>query len=356
MKTFRNLLTAAVIIPLLTACLSDETSNSGFSGVAASKPYANGTVGYLTFASWGDWQMTQNTGSDWCTVDCMQGNGNSIYTIPVKFTQNTTGIERSASFRLVDKKESEAYANFVLSQYATRGDGTLGNAALVKQVTGDDGTAISVTYDELARPKTLNIEKNGTTLRDFSISYSETDSTISVGSTAMVLTGVYDDAYQPGTLTSETDTVGYTNMYTLGSYLSFNVEERRAGGEYKALALLLTGQNLSPDREHVADSLKYQHRDIDGNTYTEKLKLSYSDNDNRCQSLDVNQLLLGIEECNPYVLLSLYKHARDSKIISEATASDGKFTVETTLNSNGSVNTMTVTDKQGGKITYTFSY
>lgn len=343
---------------MLTACLDDENTAAGFSGLTVTTPYANVTAGYLSFASMGDWHMTQNSGADWCNVTCMEGNGNMFYGIPVTLTQNTTGMARTASFRLADNAEGDAYVDFNIGQYATRGDGTLGNAALVKTVTGDDGSTISVTYDELCRPLTLVMEKNGATLRTLSINYSSTDSTIIVtadgGST---LRGTYDNAYQPGTLTSGTDTVGYKSQYSLGSTMAFNVEEHRKNGEYTAQALLLLdNQKLDPDSEHKADSLKYQHRYTDGTTYTEKMALSYSTKGNRNQSLDVNQLLLGIEECNPYVLLSLYKYARNSWIISEAKASDGRFVVEASVNANGSVETMGVTDKNGKKITYTFGY
>ena len=88
----------------------------------------------------------------------------------------------------------------------------------------------------------------------------------------------------------------------------------------------------------------------------EDMKPTYSQNSNRCQSVDVNQLLLGVEECNPYQLIALFRDARCSYIIAEAATANGKYVVETTLNADKSVNTMTVTDKDGGKVKYTFIY
>lgn len=350
-------MTVAAGTALLTACLNDDTTGAGFSGISSSATYANMPYGYVSFASLGDWKMTQNSGNDWCSMDCMQGEGNNIYYIPARLSQNTTGSARNASFTLNDVNESDAYSSFYIRQYATRGDGTMGYASLVSKVEGDDGSMIDVEYDELCRPKSLKMTKDGNTLRELYINYSSTDSLISVTSGTTTLTSAYNEAYQPGTLTSETDTVGYVSQYSLNNVIAFNVEERRAGGEYTVQALKLVNQSLAADNEHVADSLRYLHTYTDGTKYTEKLGLTYSDKSNRCQSLDVNQLLLGIEECNPYVLLSLYKNARNSKVISEATDEDGgQFVIASTHNSDGSVKTMSVTDKTGRNITYTFSY
>lgn len=356
MKTLKAILAAVAIAPMLTACLDDETTGSGFAGLSATVSYANSTNGYISFASMGNWELRQTSGSSWCSPVLTSGQGNMMYGIPVTLTQNTTGSARSANFTLADIDDADVYVNFVLRQYATRGDGTLGNAALVKTVTGDDGSDIAVTYDELCRPQTLNMSKNGTTLRSLTIYYSSEDTTMTVNDGGSMRHGVYGVDYQPTSLTSETDTIGYVEQYSFGNSFAFNIEERSRGGVYNAQSLLLVNQSLSPDSEHKADSLKYQHRYSDGTTYTEKLGLSYSKMGNRSQSLDVNQLLLGIEECNPYALLSFYKYARNSWIISQAKSADGTYAVEATTNSDGSVATMTVTDKRGGKVTYQFGY
>ena len=363
MKVLKVLLAVAAVLPMMSSCVSDGDYYAGFTNVDNNdrQPvYANTPLGYIAFASYGEWVMSQSSGKDWCTVQTMHGRGSAIYSIPVFYKLNTTGTARIANFRLRDAKEGDdAYVDFYLSQYATRGDGSLGNAALVSTITGDDGSSIEIAYDTLCRPVTLVMEKNGTELRKLSLSYERTDSTIRIKSGSSVLVSKYNTGFIPaGRLCSGTDTVGYYNQVTMGPEdIAFNVEEHKRGGEYTAQALLLVGQNLThPDVEHVADSLKYQHRYADGSKYTEMLKLAYSESSNRSQSVDVNQLLLGVEECNPYTLLSLFPDARNSKIISEARAADGKFTVEAELNADKSVSRLAVTGKQGTKVTYTFTY
>ena len=373
MKTLKNLLTAAALIPLFAACVGSETERAGFSTVAFTVPYANSTDGMIAFATYSKWHITQNSGNSWCRIKTMEGEANMIYQIPFTVTTNTTGESRSASFTLQDNGDGDVKVNFLLYQYATRGDGTLGNAAMIKRIEGTDGSIITAGYDALARPVSLTIEKNGTQLRSLEISYSDdTDSTMTVRSkraattATATLTAKYDAGYQPATLTSSTDTVGYRGQGYVygGSSFAFNVEEHFMGGEYTAQALKLnSGQSLAPDGKHVSDSLRYMHRYADGTVMLEKLKLSYSSRDNRRQSLDINQLLLGVEECNPYTLVSLFKYARNSSVISEAESEDSRLTVETTAGADGTVSTMTVkrtpVGKDGGEektVTYTFSY
>lgn len=214
-----------------------------------------------------------------------------------------------------------------------------------------------MTYDEVCRPLSIVIKDNGETLRNMTFTYNQKDSTMYVNTGSSTLSAKYSNGYQPDRLTSTTDTVGYYDQLSLTSArIAFNVEERKLGGERTAHAMLLVKQNLSPDSEHTADSLRYIHIYTDGSQYLEKMKLNYSDKSNRSQSVDANQLLLGVRECNPYMLLSLYRYARNSKMISKAETETGDFAVETTHNQDKSVKTMTVTDKKGNKTTYTFSY
>lgn len=367
MRTLKTLLVSAAIAPMLAGCIGDDVGNAGFSQVAVTLPYANDTIGGISFASYGPWVMTQNSGVNWCKIKTMNGTGNAIYFIPVHFEQNNTGTERSASFKINDTRTNDAYINFSMYQFATRGDGSLGNAPLVSSIAGETkdasgkvtGTSlIELEYDEVCRPLSLVIKDNDETLRNMTFEYNQKDSTMYVNTgSGTPLSAKYGSGYQPERLTSTTDTVGYYDQLSLSSSrIAFNVEERKRGGEQTAHAMLLVGQNISPDSEHTADSLRYIHIYTDGSQYLEKMKLNYSDNSNRSQSVDANQLLLGVKECNPYMLLSLYRHARNSKIISKAETATGNFTVETTHNQDKSVRTMTVTDKKGNKTTYTFSY
>lgn len=364
MKKIKDLVLALLAVAMLSSCMSDGNSYAGFFGVNANggRPvYANTAYAFLTFGSYGAWHIDQESGADWCKLDLMQGNGGAFYSIPARFTLNTTGESRVARFVVRDNSNGDdAYGTFYFSQYATRGDGSLGNASLVTGISGDDGSAIKIEYDTLCRPTLLVMEKNGEQLRRLTIGYHISDSTVSVSDGSSTLTGVYDLGYQTDRLQSDRDTVGYYEQSIFaGDADAFNVEEHKWGGEYTVQALLYTNGSLrdgNPDGEYVADSLRYQRGNAEGIVYREMLKLSYSDNSNRCQSVDVNQLLLGIEECNPYQLVAMFRDARNSKIISEASAADGKFVVETTLNSDKSVSTMTVTNKQGAKVKYTFTY
>ena len=176
-----------------------------------------------------------------------------------------------------------------------------------------------------------------------------------------VLTAKMGQNYLPdGQLLSNTDTVMYhtqlgslESMYS--SVVAFNVEFRQSGGTYMAQALRTTRQSLLPDSIHNSDSLRYQRRYADGAKYTEFLKLYYSELDNRCQSVDVNQLLLGMEHCNPYQLISLFRYGRNSNIISRATSESDEIIVSTELNADKSVRRLKVS-RRGKEITYDFEY
>ena len=364
MKTLKTLLIGMAVAPMFSACLNDDVSNAGFSQVSVTMQYANDTLGGISFASYGPWAMTQNSGAGWCKMHTMSGTGNAIYYIPVHFEQNRTGAERSAAFKINDTRTDDAYINFSLYQYATRGDGSVGNASLVSSIVGETkdaggriigNSSIDITYDRVCRPLSLVIKDGEATLHNMKFTYGDSIMYVNTGSST--LSSKFGTGYQPGRLVSETDTVGYYEQLNIGSsQYAFNVEHHKSGGETTAQAILLVSQNLSPDSEHTADSVKYLHIYTDGTRYVEKMKMSYSDKSNRSQSVDANQLLLGVKECNPYMLLSLYRYARSSKMISKAATDNGSFIVETTHNQDNSVKTMVVTDKAGNKTTYTFSY
>lgn len=358
MKGLKILALAAAMAPLFTACIDDDDSNAGFSNLTGGIGYANTTTGYVAFASLGNWQMTQSSGSDWCTPELMSGYGNSFYYIPVKYKLNETGSLRKADFRLADVSTSDVYMTFSLFQYATRGDGSLGNAPLVKSITGDDGSEIVLRYDNMQRPAGLEMTKNGSILHSLSITYAA-DTTVNVNDgSASALRGKYDIGYQPVELISQTDTIVYvsqTRATSIGNGI-IGLEHRKSSGERVTQALLLNDQPYGPDDEHKADSLILVRKSADGITSTEKMKLKFSVNSNRCQSVDVNQLLTGVENCSPYALLSMFRMIRNSFIINEAVTATGTYSVETVLNADKSVRKMSVTDKAGRKVTYTFEY
>lgn len=356
----KNLFAGVVAFTAMTSCVGD---GSGYAGIpyvhTSSVAYANTPYGWVAFASYGNWTMVQNSGNDWCKFDIMKGYGNSAYVIPAKLGSNRTGKYRTADFRIQDVDEKDAYGTFFMSQYGTRGDGSYGSAPLVSAIKGDDGSEVTIVYDtELCRPQTIRMSKNGSVLANLAFEFSSSDTALVVRSGSSSLEGAYDNGFQTTELLSSTDTVWYnTNGGVLGNTLAFNFEHRKKDGDISAQALLLPHRIPNPDSDVKFDSLSYIHKYADGRPqYLEKLKPSYSDKSNRTQSVDVNQLLLGIEECSPYALLALFRTVRSSHIISEAVGVDGKYAVTTTHNPDNSVATMTVTDKAGDKVTYTFEY
>ena len=86
-------------------------------------------------------------------------------------------------------------------------------------------------------------------------------------------------------------------------------------------------------------------------------KLSFSNISNRMTTVDANQLMEGVANCDPYLLLSFYKLARQSYVLAKVEGKKGStYTFNTTANADGSIKTLAVTDANGNKITYTFRY
>lgn len=351
----KQMLVAASVAPMMMSCLSNEgNSYAGFTSVEiSSTAYANTTVGYLSFMSYGDWTLTLRSGSDWLAPSLTQGNGMAIYSMPVTFAMNTTGEGRTAELYLEDTS-GDANMSFGMGQYATRGDGSYGYAPLVKSISGSDGSEIQIDYDSHCRPTKLIIKKGDTTYRDMAFTWG--DSTLTVGE----LQASLGSGFQPGELTSETDTVGLfsQSFYPTGANQVFSfIERKNLSAEYAVQSILMLDQTLTdPDGDRQIDSLRYLHHYSDGSEVREYMKLSYGDCDNRQQSVDANQLIFGVEECNPYLLVGLYRYARSTKMISTAATDSGDFTMAATLNSDKSVSTLTVTDKSGQKTTYAFAY
>lgn len=352
---------AAVSVALLSSCDSfigkaEAPSYHGFYGLETETVYANTPKSFVTFLAYGDWSVTKTEGVDWCTLDKTEGAGGYWYFINTTCKPNTTGQWRYARYQLQDKGDEDVTASFGLFQYATRGDGSMGGSPLVKTVTGDDGSLIELEYDANDCVSTLKMTKNGNVLRDLRITYTA-DSVMHVRTGSSVLEAKHDMGFQmEGKLCSETDTFSVTLQSDLYVQTAFMVKESKSNGEYNAQSLLFYNQKFGGDNEHCADSLKYQRRMANGSVNTVKLKLSYSDYDNRNQSIDVNQLLLGIEDCNPYNLLCFFRHTRNSKVLKEATTASGSYKVDTELNTDKSVRTLAVTRPDGTKVTYTFTY
>ncbi|MBR1415366.1 MAG: hypothetical protein IJ570_05835 [Prevotella sp.] len=388
MKTLRTLLASVAVLSLTTACLNNEDPyNAGFSfykPVYQVTPlYANTVTDSLIFFSYGDWSVTRDAlyGGQWLQFGVTSGKGGAWSAQSLTFSQNTTGEGRGAKLDFVDTKHpDDAHASIYYWQYATRGDGSLGSAADVKAISGSDGTRFELTYDVQHRPTSLRItyaadgEGATATPRALTLNYNDRDSILVVDDNGKSLRSVYGIDYQPQRLIGSGDTIGYASQYyengmPISANYVFNLEHRTVGGQNTYYAFLLNGQNLQPDSLHCADSLRIAITPMIGSpTKTpviEKYKFSYSSLDNRCQSVDVNQLILGAEQCDPYMLLSLFRYTRNTSIISKV-ESDGDKTYDVTvkLNADKSVTEMTVsqTQQQPGaqptvtNITYTFEY
>lgn len=355
MRTLKSLFAVAIMAVAVVSCSPVSDQYAGFTNASFTPTaYANTNGGYIAFASYGRWGIEKSEGSDWYIIKTTKGSAMTYNYIPVSYAKNTTESARQCQITVRDLDEGSAYVSFGITQYATRGDGSLGSAPLVSSIKGDDGSEITIAYDTLCRPTSIKIANGETVYRNMPIVWS--DSTVTIAGTSVK----FSVGYQPNNIVSTTDTVGFYDPYVWPSTYSLYFRDCRANGDYSAQSLLFSEgltKALKPDTDtRCPDSLRYQHHYSDGTMVRNYLQMSYSSTDNRRQSVDANQLLFGAKECSPYLLLGLYRYARATKVVSEATASDGKYTVETTLNADNSINTMTVTDKQGGKVTYTFSY
>lgn len=369
MKGLKTAAMGVALLPLLHSCIGEGNGQSGFTDYTYPQTaYANTPGGKLTFGSYGDWGLTVD--GAWLTPSLTSGKGMAYYTVPLTYKGNATREMRTATLTLKDNEE-DAHVTFTVSQYGTRGDGSWGDAPLVKAIKGDDGSEIAIGYDASDRPAAITVAKDGATLRHLTFAWG--DSTVAVGGDDS-FTAYYQDGYQMPDVACATDTLrGSYSMDGHTKSLAYYMEEHRSNGQVIGQSAYYEGQLASfptsyteggsfihpanwPDVERKADSLKCYHRLADGTVKAEYMAVAYGPHDNRCQSADANQLLLGAEECNPYLLLGLFRHLRSTSVIASTRSVAGQRTVETTLNADKSVATLTVTEAAGGKVTYTFSY
>lgn len=357
-----------VLTVLMSSCLGDnENYQAGF---VIERPttklpayYANNISDSLVFYSYGNWTMEPLTGYDntWVSIPTQSGKGYTIYSQLVRFQENTTGMSRLSCYQLNDVSHpGDAKATLAFWQYATRGDGSLGCAADVKRITGTDGSLISLEYDQLHRPTLVKLQNAEQILDQLRISYDDVDGKMTVTDRYTTYTVDMANDYQPWRLQNASDTIGYYLHYynqsvAISANYLFNIEHHSSTGASSGVTYLFPskGVSLDPDSIHNADTLYCYKNSVK----TCQLGLTYSQHDNRHQTVDVNQLLLGIDECNPYLLASLFRYARNSSIISEAQLKDSKETISVViqLNADKSVSKMTVT--RGDKsVIYSFEY
>lgn len=400
MKSIKNLLILCVVASTVSSCINDG-EDSYYAGFVVQKPtssyclkYANNTIDSLIFVSYGDWKLTHEDSSTWCTIATTSGSAYVVSRQRIKMEQNTSGSARSTIFKLVDVNHSDkASSQILIAQYATRGDGSLGNAPLVKSVSGSDGSSITATYDAYARPLSLNMSTaDGTFSRELAFSYNNFDSLVTVNVkkkldtykdttyilTNQVLTGKEAVIGEPNSLYTTTpgslvknvngvtvsnkmvsDSVYYASFYSNYMAISFSYAFKlvhTSGAVNYAQGIYLNNQDCSGDNEHKADSVGITRLYPDTTSFTDIYKATYSTNSNRSSSFDVNQLVEGIKNCDPYFLLSMFRYARNSSIMSEASGKKTTKTISVELNSDKSVKSMTVVDSKTGSVTYQFTY
>ena len=368
---FGCIMSALAAAVLTTACLSSE--DPYYAGFQFVKPsyvrtavFANTTTDSLVMLSQGSWQITADTrDAGWCTIDGMRGVGNAIYALGVHFGQNTTGSSRLAQFTVTDVNHpDDAHASWQYLQYATRGDGSLGSAALVKTIKSSDDWEVSVSYDDKCRPVQVEVKNPEGSKDQYSIAYDEVSARLTVSNGSSTLTGGMDNGYQTERLVGTGDTIGYSAQYysngvQMPANSAFNYVASRLKRK-QAYAYLIGGKSLEPDSLHTADSLIYlSNWNLQSGTpkTVEHYRLEYGGMDNRCQSVDVNQLLLGMEACEPLQLVSMFRLCRSTSIVTRATADNGTIDVATELNADRSVRRMVVRDsRRGTEVTYDFEY
>jgi hypothetical protein len=374
MKTIKSFLGIFAFTALVASCLSNEESyQAGFvvecpTGSGLNVYYANNDGDSLIFFGYGNWAIDdyQFDGVDnsWIDVTTKKGRGAVVYSQELKFLQNTTGQARYGGIRIYDTDHSDAYAPLVFYQYATRGDGSLGSAADVREISGTDGSLVELAYDELHRPLTVRITKDGATLQDLTIKYSKMDSTMTVKDKAAEFSTKFGRDFQPYLLGNGTDTVTYSTYYRTVDGYSYPVYANYVFNYRHVTAtknVLIThdfgekGVSLNSDSLRNVKQLFF----FEGGQRVGNLELTYGANDNRCQSIDANQLVRGVEECDPYLLASLFRYTRSTSVLTKAKGKQGtenvEYNVSTTLNNDKSIHTMTVS-KGAESITYTFNY
>ncbi|MBO4315870.1 MAG: BACON domain-containing protein [Prevotella sp.] len=415
MRLFRKIGVGMMVCGLVVACEKAEPLTQYI--ISVLKPmtgeiplscvYANQTEDSLVFYANRPWEITTYNGDDsWIDIHGeMKGKANMTCHYGVSFTQNNSGKARYTTFRITDsEKPDKAYASLAYQQYATRIDGSLGNAPLVKSVMGSDGSKIEIAYDGHARPTSLSMKKGGTE-RSLQLSYDDYERTVRVTEIsqfdykdtiylcnnailegayqAMSFAGVDNNFYDPYCLmelatnssvsmrcTVNGDIKRTVNANHVVQYRSFLINEvfpvtfenafkvlDQCGDFYTQYGIYYNGNgSLGIDDSHVADSMVVYRHYPDNKDVYETYQLTYGNVSNCATNIDVNHLVEGVEKCNPFMLLSMFKMARFTQVIAEAKGKYNSYQVETTANGDSSIRTMTVRDQNGASITFNFTY
>lgn len=413
MKIIKTIFAAMAAVALVASC--EEQEPSSFYSIQVALPHTgNYPIGYkyaneysdsLKFLSYSPWKIEQTEGDEgFVTINGQtSGKGNMIVSYGVTLSENTTGKSRFATYQIVDSEDaSRAKASLRYVQFATRQDGALGNAAEVKNISGSDGSNIDITYDNRHRPLSISMSA-GDMKREITFAYDDYENTVTATQSKyefsyadtlftynnVKLSGSYEDCflpnvnsyiYQPRLLmtlnSSETalvntfndtrnyikQTMAYQAFSNNGIEYSFAngfMVKNSIGNKFaQAIGVYYNSKsNLDVDSIYKADSIGVERVYSDNKHKSEMYKLSFSNISNRMTTVDANQLMEGVANCDPYLLLSFYKLARQSYVFAKAEGRKGaRYTFDTKANADGSIKTLAVTDANGNKITYTFSY
>lgn len=413
MKIIKTIFAAMAAVALVASC--EEQEPSSFYSIQVALPHTgNYPIGYkyaneysdsLKFLSYSPWKIEQTEGDEgFVTINGQtSGKGNMIVSYGVTLSENTTGKSRFATYQIVDSEDaSRAKASLRYVQFATRQDGAMGNAAEVKNISGSDGSNIDITYDNRHRPLSISMSA-GDMKREITFAYDDYENTVTATQSKyefsyadtlftynnVKLNGSYEDCflpnvnsyiYQPRLLmtlnSSETalvntfndtrnyikQTMAYQAFSNNGIEYSFAngfMVKNSIGNKFaQAIGVYYNSKsNLDVDSIYKADSIGVERVYSDNKHKSEMYKLSFSNISNRMTTVDANQLMEGVANCDPYLLLSFYKLARQSYVFAKAEGRKGaRYTFDTKANADGSIKTLAVTDANGNKTTYTFRY
>ena len=413
MKIIKTIFAAMAAVALVASCEKQEPSS--FYSIQVALPhtgnypigyrYANESSDSLKFLSYSPWKIEQTEGDEgFVTINGQtSGKGNMIVSYGVTLSENTTGKSRFATYQIVDSEDaSRAKATLRYVQFATRQDGAMGNAAEVKNISGSDGSNIDITYDNRHRPLSISMSA-GDMKREISFAYDDNDNTVTATQSKyefsyadtlftynnVKLNGSYLDRFLPNVnsyiyqprmlMTLDSNEASLVNTFNdtrsntkqAMAYQAFSnngyeysfangfMVKNTIGNKFaQAIGVYYNGKSkLDVDSIYKADSIGVERIYSDHKHKSEMYKLSFSNISNRMTTVDANQLMEGVANCDPYLLLSFYKLARQSYVFAKAEGRKGaRYTFDTKANADGSIKTLAVTDINGNKTTYTFSY
>lgn len=413
MKIIKTIFAAMAAVALVASC--EEQEPSSFYSIQVALPHTgNYPIGYkyaneysdsLKFLSYSPWKIEQTEGDEgFVTINGQtSGKGNMIVSYGVTLSENTTDKSRFATYQIVDSEDaSRAKASLRYVQFATRQDGALGNAAEVKNISGSDGSNIDITYDNRHRPLSISMSA-GDMKREITFAYDDYENTVTATQSKyefsyadtlftynnVKLNGSYLDRFLPNVnsyiyqprmlMTLDSNEASLVNTFNdtrsntkqAMAYQAFSnngyeysfangfMVKNSIGNKFaQAIGVYYNGKSkLDVDSIYKADSIGVERIYSDHKHKSEMYKLSFSNISNRMTTVDANQLMEGVANCDPYLLLSFYKLARQSYVFSKAEGKKGaRYTFDTKTNADGSIKTLAVTDANGNKTTYTFSY